>query len=90
MITRFCRSPGIADKPLSGIKTVQTLWRLNRAHPQKHDTFVLDVMNDAETIQKSFEPYYRSTMLSAETDPNKLHDLKADLDGYQVPVHPLA
>jgi type I restriction enzyme R subunit len=41
-------------------------------------------MNDAETIQISFEPYYRSTMLSAETDPNKLHDLKADLDGYQV------
>jgi type I restriction enzyme R subunit len=72
------------DKPLSGIKAVQTLSRLNRAHPQKHDTFVLDFMNDAETIQKSFEPYYRSTILSAETDPNKLHDLKADLDGYQV------
>ena len=72
------------DKPLSGIKAVQTLSRLNRAHPKKHDTFVLDFMNDAETIQKSFEPYYRSTILSAETDPNKLHDLKADLDGYQV------
>ncbi|MGQ4809154.1 hypothetical protein NKDENANG_02556 [Candidatus Entotheonellaceae bacterium PAL068K] len=72
------------DKPLSGIKAVQTLSRLNRAHPNKHDTFVLDFMNKAETLQKSFEPYYRSTILSAETDPNKLHDLKADLDGYQV------
>ncbi len=72
------------DKPLSGIKAVQTLSRLNRAHPQKHDTFVLDFMNDAEMIQKSFEPYYRTTILSEETDPNKLHDLKADLDGYQV------
>ena len=43
------------DKPLSGIKAVQTLSRLNRAHPQKHDTFVLDFMNDAETIQAAFE-----------------------------------
>ncbi len=72
------------DKILSGIKAVQTLSRLNRAHPQKHDVFVLDFMNDADGIRKSFEPYYRTTILSDETDPNKLHDLKAALDGYQV------
>lgn len=72
------------DKALSSIKAVQTLSRLNRAHPQKHDTFVLDFYNDLETIQKSFEPYYRTTILSDETDPNKLHDLKSDMDGYQV------
>ena len=72
------------DKPLSGIKAVQTLSRLNRAHPKKHDTFVLDFQNDADTIQAAFEDYYRTTILSEETDPNKLHDLKADLDGYQV------
>ena len=76
------------DKILSGIKAVQTLSRLNRAHPQKHDTFVLDFMNDADTIQASFEPYYRTTILSEETDPNKLHDLKAALDGYQVYAWP--
>ena len=72
------------DKVLSGVKAVQTLSRLNRAHPQKHDTFVLDFVNDPETIRKAFEPYYRTTILADETDPNKLHDLKADLDGYQV------
>ena len=72
------------DKPLSGIRAVQTLSRLNRAHPKKHDTFVLDFYNEAETIRKAFEPYYRTTILSQETDPNKLHDLKADLDGHQV------
>jgi type I restriction enzyme R subunit len=72
------------DKLLSGIKAVQTLSRLNRAHPQKHDTFVLDFMNDAATIEAAFADYYRTTILSAETDPNKLHDLKADLDSYQV------
>ena len=72
------------DKILSGIKAVQTLSRLNRAHPQKHDAFVLDFMNDADTIQEAFADYYRTTILSEETDPNKLHDLKAALDGYQV------
>jgi type I restriction enzyme R subunit len=72
------------DKVLSGIKAVQTLSRLNRAHPQKHDVFVLDFMNDADTIQAAFADYYRSTILSEETDPNKLHDLKHALDEAQI------
>lgn len=72
------------DKTLSGIKAVQTLSRLNRAHPQKHDVFVLDFMNDSETIKASFDTFYRTTILSDETDPNRLHDLKKALDGYQV------
>ena len=72
------------DKILSGIKAVQTLSRLNRAHPKKHDVFVLDFMNAADTIQEAFADYYRTTILSEETDPNTLHDLKAALDNYQV------
>jgi type I restriction enzyme R subunit len=72
------------DKVLSGVKAVQTLSRLNRAHPKKHDVFVLDFMNDSDTIQEAFADYYRTTVLAEETDPNKLHDLKAALDGYQV------
>ncbi len=72
------------DKTLSGIKAVQTLSRLNRAHPQKHDAFVLDFMNDTDTIRASFDTFYRTTILSDETDPNRLHDLNATLDGYQV------
>jgi len=72
------------DKPLSSIKAVQTLSRLNRAHPEKHDVMVLDFVNDPDVIQKSFEPYYRTTLLGEETDPNKLHDLQAELDGYDV------
>ena len=59
---------------------VQTLSRLNRAHPQKHDVFVLDFMNDADTIEAAFSDYYRTTILAEETDPNKLHDLKAALE----------
>ncbi|MHB8524219.1 MAG: type I restriction endonuclease subunit R [Limisphaerales bacterium] len=72
------------DKPLSGIKAVQTLSRLNRAHPEKHDVFVLDFQNNTETITLAFSDYYRTTVLSEETDPNKLHDLKAALDNAQV------
>ena len=72
------------DKILSGIKAVQTLSRLNRAHPKKHDVFVLDFMNEADTIQEAFADYHRTTVLAEETDPNKLHDLKAALDGHQV------
>ena len=72
------------DKPLSGIKAVQTLSRLNRAHPQKSDCFVLDFQNNSEAITYAFQDYYRTTLLADETDPNKLHDLKADLDRAQV------
>ena len=72
------------DKPLSGIKAVQTLSRLNRAHPQKRECFVLDFQNNAEAITFAFQDYYRTTLLAEETDPNKLHDLKAALDAAQV------
>ena len=76
------------DKVLNGIKAVQTLSRLNRAHSKKHDVFVLDFMNDADKIQEAFQDYYQTTVLSEETDPNKLHDLKATLDGHQVYSEP--
>ena len=72
------------DKTLSGIRAVQTLSRLNRAHPKKHDVFVLDFLNDADTIREAFADFYRATILADETDPNKLHDLQADLDRAQV------
>jgi type I restriction enzyme R subunit len=72
------------DKHLSGVRAVQTLSRLNRAHPQKYDVFVLDFLNDTETIREAFEPYYRTTILSDETDPNRLHDIKQDLDASEV------
>jgi type I restriction enzyme, R subunit len=72
------------DKPLSGIKAVQTLSRLNRAHPQKRDCFVLDFQNNSEAITFAFQDYFRTTLLADETDPNKLHDLKAALDAAQV------
>ena len=72
------------DKTLAGIKAVQTLSRLNRARSQKYDAFVLDFLNDTDTIRDAFSDYYRTTILADETDPNKLHDLQADLDGAQV------
>lgn len=72
------------DKPLAGVLAAQTLSRLNRAHPQKYDTFVLDFADNAEAVKAAFQEYYRATVQVGETDPNKLHDLKNDLDGHQV------
>ncbi|MDE2999937.1 MAG: type I restriction endonuclease subunit R [Gemmatimonadota bacterium] len=72
------------DKTLSGIKAVQTLSRLNRAHPKKHDVFVFDFLNDTDTIRDAFSDFYRTTILADETDPNRLHDLQAELENAQV------
>lgn len=72
------------DKVLSGVKAVQTLSRLNRTAPGKEDTFVLDFVNDRETILDSFQPYYEVTNISAEPEPNHLYDLKVILDEQQI------
>jgi type I restriction enzyme R subunit len=72
------------DKILTDIKAVQTLSRLNRAHPQKLDTFILDFANDPEDIKEAFSRYYRTTILSDETDPNKLYDLIAVMEAHEV------
>lgn len=68
------------DKPLSGVKAVQTLSRLNRRCPRKEDTFVLDFVNTWEEIEAAFQPFYQATLLSDETDPNKLNDLLEEIE----------
>lgn len=68
------------DRVLTDVKAVQTLSRLNRCHPKKRDTFVLDFANDAESIQESFQRFYKATILSKETDPNKINDLILEIE----------
>lgn len=68
------------DKRLSGVMAVQTLSRLNRTHPGKEDTFVLDFVNKPDEILESFKPYYRTAQLSEVTDPNLVHELQTKLD----------
>lgn len=72
------------DKKLHGVKAVQTLSRINRMHPGKTDTFVLDFVNTAEDIQKSFQDYYISTGITEETDPNIVYDLYHFLASYHL------
>lgn len=72
------------DKRLRGLHAVQTLSRLNRVHPGKNETFVLDFANEAEDIQKAFEPYYEKTILSEATDPNLLYDLQTNLEKHGI------
>ncbi|HKO95090.1 MAG TPA: DEAD/DEAH box helicase family protein, partial [Polyangiaceae bacterium] len=68
------------DKLLGGIQAVQTLSRLNRAHPGKDTTYILDFVNDSADILKAFKTYYETAELEATTDPNQVYDLRAKLD----------
>lgn len=72
------------DKKLGGVHAVQTLSRLNRIHPQKSETMVLDFVNEAEDIQEAFRPYYEQTILSESTDPNLLYDLENRLRAFDI------
>ena len=72
------------DKKLGGVNAVQTLSRLNRTHPNKKGTMVLDFANEAEEIRMAFEPYYETTLLSEETDPNLLYEVQGRLLDYGV------
>jgi type I restriction enzyme, R subunit len=72
------------DKRLSGVQAVQTLSRLNRIAPGKEDTFVLDFINDADEIFRSFQPYYEQTIVAETADPNRLYELQHALESAQV------
>lgn len=72
------------DRVLTDVKAVQTLSRLNRCHPKKRDTFVLDFANDAESIKNSFQRFYKTTILSKETDPNRLNDLIQEIESANI------
>lgn len=72
------------DKRLSGVQAVQTLSRLNRMTPGKEDTFVLDFVNDADEIQRSFQPYYEQTVVAESADPQMLYELQHRLEAAQV------
>ena len=72
------------DKKLSGLQCVQTLSRLNRTTTGKTNTFVLDFVNKTEIIQSSFQPYYKGTVLTEETDPNKLYSIEQEIKKYNL------
>ena len=72
------------DKKLSGVQCVQTLSRLNRKMNGKEDTFVIDFVNEIEDIVQSFQPFYTTTILSGETDPDKLHEILYSIHQYNL------
>lgn len=72
------------DKKLGGVQCVQTLSRLNRTKSGKTDTFVMDFSNDTEDIVNSFQPYFTSTLLSEETDPDKLYEIVYEIEQYNL------
>ena len=72
------------DKRLAGIQAVQTLSRLNRTHPLKEDTFVLDFVNKREEIQEAFKQFYEGALMGEQVDPTRLYEIKAELDASGV------
>ncbi|MGH7790526.1 MAG: type I restriction endonuclease subunit R, partial [Candidatus Binatia bacterium] len=72
------------DKKLGGVNAVQTLSRLNRTHPDKKGTMVLDFANQADEIRAAFKDYYEATLLSEATDPNLLYEIQTRLASFPV------
>ena len=72
------------DKRLAGIQAVQSLSRLNRTHPLKEDTFVLDFVNDREEIREAFKVYYEGAVMGEEVDPARMYQIKGELDASGV------
>jgi len=68
------------DRRLFGIQAVQTLSRLNRTHPLKEDTFILDFVNDRNEIQAAFKQYYEGAEMGEEVDPARMYEIRAELD----------
>ena len=68
------------DKRLAGIQAVQSLTRLNRTHPLKEDTFILDFVNDREEIHDAFKAYYEGADMGEEVDPARMYQIKGELD----------
>ncbi|NTV67559.1 MAG: type I restriction endonuclease subunit R [Chlorobaculum sp.] len=75
------------DKRLAGIQAVQTLSRLNRTHPLKEDTFILDFVNDPEEIMEAFRQYYEGSVMGEEVDSDRLYEVKAELDASGIYLH---
>lgn len=72
------------DKKLNGVQCVQTLSRLNRVTRGKTDTFILDFVNDTEEIVESFQPFFTTTVMVGETDPNKLYDVETKITSFNL------
>lgn len=72
------------DKTLRGVRTVQTLSRLNRTWPKKKDTCVIDFVNTCDDVERDFQDFYKTTILSRETDPNKLNDLLQNIERHGI------
>jgi type I restriction enzyme R subunit len=70
------------DKVLGGIQAVQTLSRLNRCHPDKKDTCVVDFVNDRDAIYEAFKPYYDVTAIDQVTNPNHVYTQQSTILQY--------
>lgn len=74
------------DRRLAGIQAVQTLSRLNRIHPLKEDTFVLDFVNERDEIREAFKTYFEGAEVGEDVDPARMYEIKSELDAEGIYV----
>lgn len=74
------------DRRLAGIQAVQTLSRLNRIHPLKEDTFVLDFVNEPDEIREAFKTYFEGAEVGEDVDPDRMYEIKSELDAEGIYV----
>lgn len=74
----------IIDKKLRDVKAVQTISRLNRTHPDKDDTFVIDFVNTKEEILEAFQPFYTETSLEAEINIDLIYKTQKELRDFKI------
>ncbi|WP_261895655.1 DEAD/DEAH box helicase family protein [Vibrio cyclitrophicus] len=72
------------DKKISDVEAVQTLSRLNRTHPGKDTTYVIDFANEPKTILDAFKKYDKGAQLNEVQDINVIYDMKELLDEHGI------
>lgn len=69
----------VIDKKLRDVKAVQTLCRVDRIHPDKEDTYILDFINKPEDIEAAFKKYYTETTLSSQLNTDLIYKTQSEL-----------
>ena len=73
------------DKKIANeVEIVQTFSRLNRTHPGKDTTYIIDFVNSPEVVQAAFKRYDAGAQIEAIQDPNVVYIIKSHLDDQEI------
>lgn len=70
----------IDKKIANDVEIVQTFSRLNRRAPGKDQVFIIDFVNDPDTVKRAFAEYDDGAAIEDVQDPNVVYEIKEQLD----------